>query len=121
MRKASRGWHRRTIRAPLAAMRMVFLAPLGMPPRSRMVRPSASPRVIPKLRPSVPPTAVSSVSDGPAVGIPASYPEVTAVGGTEFNEAGGHYWNSSNTANGASAISYISEMVWNETGAGGLL
>ena len=63
----------------------------------------------------------TTVSDGPAVGIPASYPEVTAVGGTEFNEAGGHYWNSSNTANSASAISYIPEMVWNETGAGGLL
>jgi hypothetical protein len=30
--------------------------------------------------------------DGPAaVGIPASYPEVTAVGGTEFNEAGGQW------------------------------
>src|ERR1017187_7309860 len=63
----------------------------------------------------------TTVSDGPAVGIPASYPEVTAVGGTEFNEAGGHYWNSSNTANSASAISYIPEMVRNETGAGGLL
>jgi uncharacterized protein (TIGR03437 family) len=63
----------------------------------------------------------TTVSDGPAVGIPASYPEVTAVGGTEFNEAGGHFWNSSNTATGASAISYIPEMVWNETGAGGLL
>jgi uncharacterized protein (TIGR03437 family) len=63
----------------------------------------------------------TTVSDGPAVGIPASFPEVTAVGGTEFNEAGGHYWNSSNTASGASAISYIPEMAWNETGAGGLL
>ena len=63
----------------------------------------------------------ATVSDGPAVGIPASFPEVTAVGGTEFNEAGGQYWNSSNTANGASATSYIPELVWNETGAGGLL
>ncbi len=61
------------------------------------------------------------VSDGPAVGIPASFPEVTAVGGTEFNEAGGQYWRSANTATGASAISYIPEMAWNETGAGGLL
>lgn len=63
----------------------------------------------------------TTVSDGPAVGIPASYPEVTAVGGTEFNEGGGHYWNSSNQPNGGSAISYIPEVVWNDTGAGGLL
>ena len=63
----------------------------------------------------------TTVSDGPAVSIPASFPEVTAVGGTQFNEGSGHYWNSSNNANGASAISYIPEMVWNETGAGGLL
>jgi uncharacterized protein (TIGR03437 family) len=63
----------------------------------------------------------TTVSDGPAVGIPASYPEVTAVGGTQFNESGGQYWRSSNSATGASAISYIPEMAWNETGAGGLL
>jgi uncharacterized protein (TIGR03437 family) len=46
---------------------------------------------------------------------PASIPEVTAVGGTEFNEQGGTYWRTSNTASGASAISYIPEMVWNDT------
>lgn len=63
----------------------------------------------------------TTVSDGPAVMIPASFPEVTAVGGTEFNEAGGQYWNAVNNASGASAVSYIPEMVWNETGAGGLL
>lgn len=63
----------------------------------------------------------TTVSDGPAVGIPASFPEVTAVGGTEFNEGGGHYWNTSNQPDGSSAISYIPEVVWNDTGAGGLL
>lgn len=63
----------------------------------------------------------TTVSDGLAVSIPASFPEVTAVGGTEFNEAGGQYWRASNDANGGSAISYIPEMVWNDTGAGGLL
>jgi len=63
----------------------------------------------------------ATVSDGLAVNIPASFPEVTAVGGTQFNEAGGQYWNASNNANGGSAISYIPEIVWNETGAGGLL
>jgi uncharacterized protein (TIGR03437 family) len=51
---------------------------------------------------------------GLGVRFPASIPEVTAVGGTEFNEGTGTYWNASNTANGASAISYIPEMVWND-------
>jgi uncharacterized protein (TIGR03437 family) len=63
----------------------------------------------------------TTVSDGPAVSIPASFPEVTAVGGAQFNEAGGQYWRSSNNASGGSAISYIPEAVWNETGSGGLL
>jgi uncharacterized protein (TIGR03437 family) len=53
--------------------------------------------------------------NGLGVRFPASIPEVTAVGGTEFNEEGGSYWNSSNTANGASALSYIPEMVWNDS------
>ncbi len=63
--------------------------------------------------------ATVQVSDGPAVSLPASFPEVTAIGGTQFNEAGGSYWKNSNTATGASAISYIPEMAWNETPAGG--
>jgi uncharacterized protein (TIGR03437 family) len=63
----------------------------------------------------------TTVSDGPAVGMPASFPEVTAVGGTEFNEGSGQYWSSTNNANGASALSYIPEVAWNDTGAGGLL
>jgi uncharacterized protein (TIGR03437 family) len=63
----------------------------------------------------------TTVSDGSAVSIPASFPEVTAVGGTQFNEVGAAYWAASNGANGGSALSYIPEVVWNETGAGGLL
>ena len=55
------------------------------------------------------------------VELPAGYPEVTGVGGTEFNEGAGTYWATSNNANGGSALSYIPEMVWNETGPGGLL
>jgi len=54
-------------------------------------------------------------SNGLAVSFPASIPEVTAVGGTEFNEGSGTYWNPMNTANGASAISYIPEMAWNDS------
>lgn len=49
---------------------------------------------------------------GPTVGFPADLPEVTAVGGTEFNDASGNYW-SANNANDASALSYIPETVWN--------
>jgi subtilase family serine protease len=58
---------------------------------------------------------------GLAVSIPASFPEVTAVGGTQFNEGGGPYWSDSNNSNGGSALSYIPEVAWNETGAVGLL
>jgi len=54
---------------------------------------------------------------GLAVNFPASIPEVTAVGGTEFNEAGGRYWNSTNGPNGGSALSYIPEMAWNDSAA----
>jgi uncharacterized protein (TIGR03437 family) len=51
---------------------------------------------------------------GPTVSFPASLPEVTAVGGTEFNEAGGAYWQTRNDVNSASAISFIPEKAWND-------
>jgi uncharacterized protein (TIGR03437 family) len=54
-------------------------------------------------------------TNGLAVSFPASIPEVTAVGGTEFNENGGTYWSSTNTPNGASALSYIPEKAWNDS------
>src|SRR5579872_344102 len=57
----------------------------------------------------------SLAMSGLAVNNPAGLPEVTAVGGTQFNEGDGQYWP------GGSAASYIPEVVWNETGAGGLL
>jgi subtilase family serine protease len=56
--------------------------------------------------------------DGLAVNYPASSPEVTGVGGNEFSgdvNNAGKYWNSSNNANGESAISYIPEMAWNDS------
>ena len=59
-------------------------------------------------------------SKGPAVAIPASIPEVTAVGGARFNDDAGVYWNASNTPAGGSAMSYIPETAWNESGPGGL-
>jgi len=52
---------------------------------------------------------------GLTVSFPASVPEVTAVGGTEFDEGSGSYWSSTNTANGASALSWIPEMAWNDS------
>jgi hypothetical protein len=64
-------------------------------------------------------TAFSSLaneaSNGLAVAFPASIPEVTAVGGTEFNDPSGNYWNSVNGSGGVSALSYIPEIAWNET------
>jgi len=57
----------------------------------------------------------SQAARGLAVEAPASIPEVTAVGGTEFNENGGSYWNYFSGANGGTAISYIPEMAWNDT------
>jgi uncharacterized protein (TIGR03437 family) len=58
---------------------------------------------------------VSIASLGLAVNFPASIPEITAVGGTEFNEGSGRFWNTSNDANGGSAASYIPEVAWNDT------
>lgn len=64
----------------------------------------------------------ASASKGFAVSYPASLPEVTAVGGTQFDEADGTYWAAANSSNLASALSYIPEAAWNETGSssGGL-
>jgi uncharacterized protein (TIGR03437 family) len=53
-------------------------------------------------------------SKGPNASFPASIPEITAVGGTEFDDGSGSgYWAATNTANGASALSYVPEGVWN--------
>jgi len=56
---------------------------------------------------------------GLAVDAPGSIPEVTAVGGTEFAEGSGQFWNATNTAAFASALSYIPEIVWNDSAADG--
>ncbi len=56
-------------------------------------------------------------SSGVAVSWPASIPEVTAVGGTEFNEGSGSYWGFRNGATGGSATAYIPEKVWNDSAA----
>jgi subtilase family serine protease len=56
----------------------------------------------------------SLATQGLAVDYPASSPYVTGVGGTQFDEGGGTYWNTTDGANAGSAISYIPEQPWNE-------
>ena len=55
---------------------------------------------------------------GIGVDLPASVPEITAVGGTEFAEGSGKYWSADNQQNLASALSYIPEKAWNDTAPG---
>jgi uncharacterized protein (TIGR03437 family) len=50
---------------------------------------------------------------GYAVDTPGSIPEVTSMGGTQFEEGSGNYWSATNSATGASALSYIPEATWN--------
>src|SRR6185312_9035333 len=63
---------------------------------------------------------VTKASMGLSVSFPANLPEVTAVGGTQFDEAGGQYWSAANSPSSASALSYVPEKAWNESGARGL-
>jgi len=64
-------------------------------------------------------------NDGPAidnalsVDLPGSLPQVTDVGGTEFNEGSGNYWNAANGTNQGSARSYIPEIAWNDSAEDG--
>ena len=62
-----------------------------------------------------PPTA----QYGPAVSYPADLPEITAVGGAEFNESGSAGWSTQNTAAWGSATGYLPEKGWNDTSLGG--
>jgi uncharacterized protein (TIGR03437 family) len=52
---------------------------------------------------------------GRSVAFPADLPEVTAVGGTMFQEGAGKYWNTGKTPAAITALSYIPEAVWNES------
>ena len=54
---------------------------------------------------------------GPAVSGVASTPSNVAVGGTQFNEGSGIYWRDSKAKDGSSAIGYIPEQAWNESGS----
>lgn len=57
---------------------------------------------------------------GLSVGEYPAIPEITGVGGTQFDESGGTYWSTTNAANFSSALSYIPEIAWNESSANGL-
>jgi len=59
----------------------------------------------------------ASGTGGASVSGLASTPSNICVGGTEFNDAGGAYWSASNGAAYASALGYIPEAAWNESGA----
>ncbi|HJT87523.1 MAG TPA: protease pro-enzyme activation domain-containing protein [Bryobacteraceae bacterium] len=56
---------------------------------------------------------------GLSVDLPAGLPEVTGIGGTEFNDSGGTYWNLTNDANQSSVLSYIPETAWNDSALDG--
>ncbi len=69
--------------------------------------------------------SVAEATHGIAVNAFASTPNNVAVGGTDFSDTysgtNATYWNSGNTANFGSAISYIPEIPWNDSCAGALL
>ncbi len=52
---------------------------------------------------------------GLAADVPSSLPYVTSIGGTTFSEGSGSYWNSANNSLSGSAVSYIPEVVWNDS------
>lgn len=63
----------------------------------------------------------STSASGTGVNGLCSSPYSTCVGGTEFNEGSSYakYWSSTNTSSYGSALSYIPEEVWNESGSNG--
>jgi hypothetical protein len=52
---------------------------------------------------------------GLSVDAPASFPSVTGIGGTALQEGSGTYWNTGNNSYGGSVLSYIPEVVWNDS------
>jgi uncharacterized protein (TIGR03437 family) len=59
-------------------------------------------------------------TNGMSVNFPASLPQITGVGGTEFNEGAGLYWSAGNSPTLSSALSYIPEIAWNDSALGSL-
>jgi pro-kumamolisin-like protein/IPT/TIG domain-containing protein len=69
--------------------------------------------------------SVAQATHGIGANAFASTPYNVAVGGTDFSDTYSNtnstYWNSTNTSNFGSAISYIPEIPWNDSCAGALL
>ena len=65
--------------------------------------------------------ANASAGTGRAVNGLCSSPYATCVGGTQFNESGSAaaYWSQTNGTGYASALTYIPELVWNESASAG--
>ena len=63
----------------------------------------------------------ATMASGAAVNGMCSSPYSTCVGGTEFNEGSDttQYWSATNSASYESALGYIPEEVWNESGSNG--
>jgi subtilase family serine protease len=59
---------------------------------------------------------VRTATRGLAVDIPASLPNVTGLGGSQFRD-GENSWSPTNNAMSGSALSYISETTWNDNGS----
>lgn len=57
----------------------------------------------------------AATGNGPAVVLPASIPEVTAVGGTTLAPGGAPYWRPAPDFNGVSALGYAQESAWNDS------
>jgi pseudomonalisin len=67
-------------------------------------------------------SSAAKAVDGRAVNGLCSTPYSVCVGGTEFNDTThpSLYWSSANNAQAGSALTYIPEVSWNESGNGGL-
>jgi subtilase family serine protease len=61
--------------------------------------------------------SAATATGGLSVNVLASNPYTTAVGGTQFTDAPSKYWSAANGGGYVSALSYIPENVWNESGA----
>jgi subtilase family serine protease len=65
--------------------------------------------------------SAGSATGGQGVNGLCSSPYSTCVGGTQFNDTANSspYWSATNASNWASALSYIPEVAWNQSGAAG--
>jgi subtilase family serine protease len=74
---------------------------------------------------SNPNNPIKSAIHGYAVDLPASFPYVTGMGGTEFSDGDDtgatQYWSGTNNGNSGSALSYIPEMAWNDSASDGFV